>query len=98
MTDFYTKIDDALIMAGLSSAQVSLIKAGAPIFGDAGQLDSLGLVRLISAVSTGFEDVGVDMFDMMFDLDVEAIDAFATRDTIHAFLTRVVGTQLSAVA
>ncbi|WGW04521.1 hypothetical protein [Tropicibacter oceani] len=88
MTDIYSRIDEALLMCGLQPAQVVAIKAGAPIYGDNGQVDSLGLVRLISAVSTGFQDMGVDMFDMMADLDVEAIEAFADRDSIHAFLMR----------
>lgn len=98
MTDIYTRIDEALIMTGLSTKQVVAIQAGAPIYGDNGQLDSLGLVRLISAVSTGFEDQGVDMFDMMTELDVEAIEAFASRESIHAFLTRVLASRQTEVA
>ena len=89
MTDLYSRIDEAFIMAGLQPQQISAIQSGAPIFGDNGQVDSLGLVRLISAVSSSFDDMGVDMFDMMADLDVEAVDAFASRETVHAFLTRV---------
>lgn len=88
MQEIYTRIDDALTMAGLHSKQVAEIQAGAQIYGDTGMVDSLGLVRLISAVSTGFEDMGVDMFDMMAELDDEAIEIFADRASIHAFLVR----------
>jgi acyl carrier protein len=98
MTDIYSRIDEALIMSGLKAAQIEAIKAGAPIYGDNGQVDSLGLVRLISAVSSSFEDRGVDMFDMMADLDVEAVEAFADRASIHAFVSRFVSETESEVA
>lgn len=96
MIDIYARIDDALAMSGLKPAQIAAIKSGAPIYGDTGQVDSLGLVRLISAVSTGFQELDIDMFDMMADLDVEAIDAFADRESIHAFLTRFLATRQAA--
>ncbi len=94
MQNVYARIDDALIMAGLPASQITQIKAGAEIYGDNGLIDSLGLVRLISAVSTGFEDMGVDMFDMMAELDVEAVEAFANRESIYAFLARILPAQL----
>lgn len=97
MIDIYSRIDEALAMSGLQPAQLAAIKAGAPIYGEAGQVDSLGLVRLISAVSTGFQELDIDMFDMMADLDVEAIEAFADRESIHAFLTRFLATRQVAV-
>lgn len=95
MNTLFDKIDDAMIMSGLTAQQVNQARAGAAIFGDNGLLDSLGLVRLISAVSTSFEDVGIDMFDMLVDLDVEAVEAFASRQSIHDFLTRVVGSKMA---
>ena len=98
MTDIYSRIDEALIMSGLKPAQIAAIQGGAPIYGDNGQVDSLGLVRLISAVSSSFEDCGVDMFDMMADLDVEAVEAFADRASIHAFVSRFVTGAESRVA
>lgn len=98
MTDIYTRIDEAMIMSGLTSSQIKAIQDGAPIFGDNGQLDSLGLVRLISAVSSNFQDLEVDMFDMMEDLDVEAVDAFANRESIHAFVSRFVTAPAATVA
>lgn len=98
MTDIYSRIDEALTMAGLHPTQIASIRAGGTIYGEDGQVDSLGLVRLISAVSTGFEDLGVDMFDMMADLDVEAVEAFADRDSIHSFLARVLAQRPAEVA
>lgn len=98
MTDIYTRIDEAMVISGLKPAQIEAIIAGAPIYGDSGQVDSLGLVRLISAVSSSFEDIGVDMFDMMADLDVEAVEAFADRASIHAFVSRFVPCDETEVA
>ena len=90
MQEIYSRIDEALVMAGLTGDQVKQIKAGARIYGTDGQVDSLGLVRLISSVSTGFEDFNIDLFDMMVDLDVEAVEAFADRNSIFEFMMRII--------
>ena len=98
MTDIYSRIHKALVMAGLDKRQIVAIRAGVPIYGENDQMDSLGLVRLISAVSTSFDDLGVDMFYMMADLDVEVVEAFANRDSVHAFLCRVLDVRPTEVA
>lgn len=98
MINLDSKINDALIMAGLSRPEIRKINDGATIFGSAGLLDSLRLVRLVSAISTGFEELDIDIFDMMVELDVETIDAFASRDTLLAFLERVVAEKCQPVA
>ena len=98
MINLDTKINDAMVMAGLSRGEITKINNGDQIFGKAGLIDSLRLVRLISAVSTGFEELDIDMFDMMVELDVEAIDAFAYRSNLVAFLERVTADKLQTVA
>lgn len=91
MPDVRTRILDALAMAGLSPSEITAVKGGTPIYGDAGIVDSLGLVRLVSAVSSSFEDLGVDMFDLLLEFDLEAASAFATLPAIEGFLSRTLG-------
>lgn len=98
IVDLNTKIADAMAMAGLSRQEIRQIDDGEQIFGEAGLIDSLRLVRLISAISTGFEEFDIDMFDMMVELDVEAIDAFAFKSNLVAFLQRVVDGKMRTVA
>lgn len=92
------KISDAMVMAGLSRSEIGKINEGHQIFGEAGLIDSLRLVRLISAISTSFEELNIDMFDMMVELDVEAIDAFAFKSNLVAFLERVTEAKLQGAA
>ena len=83
------KIAEAMVMAGLTPRHVAEAQAGAAVYGHDGMLDSLGLVRLIGAMSGSLEEHGVDMFDMLQALDVEAVDAFASFASIRTFLGRV---------
>lgn len=83
------KIAEAMEMAGLSARNIAAAQAGATVYGDDGMIDSLGLVRLIGAISGSLEEHGVDMFDMLQALDVQAVDAFASFASIRAFLDQV---------
>ena len=96
MPDVRARILDALAMAGLSSSEIAAVKGGTPIYGDAGIVDSLGLVRLVSAVSSSFEDFGVDMFDLLLEFDLEAASAFATLPAIEGFLGRALTPRAAA--
>jgi hypothetical protein len=91
------KIAEAMLMAGLSARLVEAARAGATVYGDDGMIDSLGLVRLIGAMSGSLEEHGVDMFDMLQALDVQAVDAFASFASIRAFLDQVLTTSTEAV-
>lgn len=86
MTDVKARILEALTMAGLGASDIAAVRAGTPIYGDEGVVDSLGLVRVVSAVSTGFEDRGVDMFDLLLECDLDAAAAFSTLPAIEAFI------------
>lgn len=98
IVDLNSKIAEAMVIAGLSRHDIAKIDAGHQIFGEAGLIDSLCLVRLISAISSGFEELDIDMFDMLVELDVEAIDAFASKATLLAFLERIVDSRIRSVA
>lgn len=82
-------LKNALILAGLDKSDCARVMNGAQIYGDHGLLDSVGLVRLIGGVSLGFEDLGVDMFDMLEALDANPADVFIDKASIIAFTTRV---------
>lgn len=82
-------IGDAMVMAGLHPHQIQRIADGGPIYGDGGEVDSLGLVRLIGALGQTLEEHGIDLFDMMQVLDIEAADAFASLASLEAFVTRI---------
>jgi hypothetical protein len=88
-------LNNALIMTGLSRDEVAAVMVGGPIYGERGVLDSMGLVRLIGGVSLGFEDLGVDMFDMLEALDSNPAEVFADKASIVAFTTRVLTEVLS---
>jgi acyl carrier protein len=88
-SDLDRMIGDAFVMAGLQPRQIAHIAAGGAIYGDAGQLDSLGLVRLIGALGETLEGRGIDLFDMMQVLDLEATEAFASVASIRAFVMRI---------
>lgn len=88
-TNFDQMIGDAMVMAGLGSRQIDDIRAGAAVYGDTGQLDSLGLVRLIGALGQTLEERGIDLFDMMQVLDLEATAAFASLASIRSFVARI---------
>ncbi|MEP4199144.1 MAG: hypothetical protein ABJL99_26255 [Aliishimia sp.] len=87
-------LGNALTLAGLSKDECSQVMNGAQIYGDDGLLDSVGLVRLIGGVSLGFEDLGVDMFDMLEALDANPADVFADKASIIAFTTNVLNEML----
>jgi len=95
---FDRMIRDAMIMAGLQPGQIEEITAGGAIFGETGQLDSLGLVRLIGALGQTLEERGIDLFDMMQVLDLEATDAFASLASIRAFVLRILADTPAEVA
>ncbi len=99
MFDITAKVTEALrnalTLAGLDRDEVARVMAGGQIYGDNGVLDSMGLVRLIGGVSLGFEDLGVDMFDMLEALDSNPAEVFADKASIIAFTTRVLGEVLA---
>jgi acyl carrier protein len=96
--DLNRLIQDAMIMAGLQAEQIDEITAGGAIYGEAGQLDSLGLVRLIGALGQTLEDRGIDLFDMMQVLDLEATEAFASLASIQSFVLRIMPATSAEVA
>lgn len=95
MLDVTPKVTDALqqalVMTGLDRTDIARAMDGASIYGERGMLDSMGLVRLIGGVSLGFEDLGIDMFDMLEALDANPAEVFADRPSIVAFASRVLG-------
>lgn len=97
MYDVRAKVVDALVMAGVSKEHIAEIRNGAQIYGEGGILDSIGLVRLIGGVSLGFEDLGIDMFDMLESLDMEAATAFSDMKSIVEFTERVLSEKMSEV-
>lgn len=94
MLDVTAKVTEALrnalIMTGLGKDDIAHAMSGGQIYGERGLLDSLGLVRLIGGVSLGFEDLGLDMFDMLEVLDANPSEVFADKESIIAFTSRVV--------
>ena len=99
MLDVTAKVTDALrnalIMTGLGKDDIAHVMAGGQIYGERGLLDSMGLVRLIGGVSLGFEDLGLDMFDMLEALDANPGEVFADKASIVAFTSRVVAEVLA---
>ncbi|MGJ8628486.1 MAG: hypothetical protein ACSHXB_16110 [Sulfitobacter sp.] len=81
-------LSNALTLAGLSKEDSARVMNGAQIYGDNGLLDSVGLVRLIGGVSLGFEDLGVDMFDMLEMLDENPAEVFTDKASIIEFTSR----------
>jgi hypothetical protein len=82
-------LSNALVMAGLGRQDVIDVMAGGQIYGENGLLDSVGLVRLIGGITLGFEDLGIDMFDMLEALDANPAEVFTDKANIMAFTTRV---------
>ena len=101
MFDITAKVTDALknalVMTGLGKEDIAQIMDGHEIYGDQGLLDSMGLVRLIGGVSLGFEDLGLDMFDMLEALDANPAEVFADTTSIIRFTSRVVAEVLAEV-
>ena len=93
MYDIQAKVTEALsnamIMSGLPKRDITNVMNGATIYGDDGVLDSVGLVRLIGGVSVGFEDLGIDMFDMLEEMAANPAEVFSTKASILEFTSRV---------
>lgn len=87
--NYKQQIQNALVMVGLHQEQITNIQNGAPIVGDLGVLDSLGLVRLISALGAELEDQDIDLFDLLHDMDVSPDQAFSSHASISQFLRQV---------
>ncbi|WP_429933056.1 hypothetical protein [Agrobacterium vitis] len=95
MYDVTAKVSDALVMAGLGKEQIARAMAGGQIYGNTGVLDSLGLVRLIGGISIGFEELGIDMFDMLEALDANPAEVFTDVPSIVRFTQSVLTSVLA---
>lgn len=91
-------LKNAMIMSGLPKRDIANVLGGAMIYGETGLLDSVGLVRFIGGVSVGFEDLGIDMFDMLEEMAANPAEVFASKDSILAFITPILQDALAEPA
>jgi hypothetical protein len=86
--DYQGLIMTSLWEIGVDPEQVELIKSGAPIYGEAGLLDSVHLVSLIVVLEdtlTKAFDTPVNLFSERGD---ELLDEFKDVTTLASFLER----------
>ena len=86
--DYHALLSSSLLSIGLDPELVLQIEDGAEIYGDAGLLDSVYLVGLITAM----EEVLAKAFDTPIDLfterGVSLLDEFKDANTLVSFLER----------
>jgi hypothetical protein len=73
MTDPKHIIRQSLENSGLGLSRINDIFSGAQIFGATGILNSLELVQFLASIS---EEMDIDVFDLIGDLDMSTSTAF----------------------
>jgi len=83
MPDAKTAINLSLQQIGLGPNRIKDIFAGTQIFGTAGVLNSLELVHFIASLS---EELHVDVFVLIDDLDITSSTVFQNIDGLCRFI------------
>lgn len=83
MPDAKTAIRLCLEQTGLGPNRINDIFAGTQIFGTAGVLNSLELVQFIASLS---EELHIDVFVLMDDLDITSSTVFQNIDGLSRFI------------
>lgn len=86
--DFRKLISSSLLSIGVDMDSVRQIEDGAEIYGEAGILDSLHLVSLISTVGDVLCELFGEPVGLLQEPDWTLIDHFRNIDTLVSFLTQ----------
>lgn len=83
MLDAKTIIRQALEQTGLGPSRLDDIYGGAQIFGPTGVVNSMEFVQFLSVLS---EDIRVDVFDLLGDIDIITSTIFSNIDELSSFV------------
>lgn len=83
MLDTRSTIQQALKETGLGPTRVRDILDGAQIYGPTGILDSLEFVHFLSSLS---DQIGVDAFELLGELDIATSTIFRNIDELALFV------------
>ncbi len=83
MLDTRSIIRSSLEQSGLGPTRISEVLAGSQIFGPAGILNSLELVHFVATLS---EELKIDVFVFMSDLDITSSAAFRSITDLSSFI------------
>lgn len=79
-----TIIRHALEQTGLGPSRLDDIHSGAQIFGPTGVVNSMEFVQFLSVLS---EDLRLDVFDLLGDVDIVNSSIFSNIDELSSFVT-----------
>lgn len=83
MLDAKSTIRQALEQTGLGPTRIDEVLSGAQIYGPMGVMDSLDFVRFLSSLS---DQIRVDVFDLLGELDIATSTIFRNIDELSIFL------------
>lgn len=83
MLDAKSTIKHALEQIGLGPTRIDDVFGGAQIFGPTGVVNSLEFVHFLSSLS---ENIRVDVFDLLGDLDIATSTIFRNIDELSLFV------------
>ncbi|WP_299961147.1 hypothetical protein [uncultured Roseobacter sp.] len=83
MSDAKTIIRQALEQTGLGPSRLDDIDGGAQIFGPTGVVNSMEFVQFLSVLS---EDLRVDVFELLGDVDIVTSSIFSNIDALSGFV------------
>ncbi|SCW88843.1 hypothetical protein SAMN02927900_06146 [Rhizobium mongolense subsp. loessense] len=83
MLDVRSIIRFSLEQSGLGPTRIAEVLAGSQMFGATGILNSLELVHFVARLS---EELNIDVFTFMSDLDITSSTAFQSIDDLSRFI------------
>ncbi|WP_112804224.1 hypothetical protein [Rhizobium sp. SYY.PMSO] len=83
MLDIRSIIRFSLEQSGLGPTRIGEVLGGTQIFGPTGILNSLELVHFVARLS---EELNLDVFTFMSDLDITSSTAFRSIDDLSRFI------------
>jgi acyl carrier protein len=83
MRDIRSIIRFSLEQSGLGPTRIGEVLCGSQIFGATGILNSLELVHFVARLS---EELDIDVFTFMSDLDITSSTAFQSIDDLSRFI------------
>ncbi|MER9408705.1 MULTISPECIES: hypothetical protein [unclassified Mesorhizobium] len=89
MLDTKSTIRHALEQTGLGPTRIDDVLGGAQIYGPTGIMDSLEFVHFLSSLS---EQIRVDVFDLLGELDIATSTIFRNIDELSLFVEAKVAT------
>jgi hypothetical protein len=87
--DYRSLISASLLTIGVDSERVSLIEAGAELYGERGLIDSAHLVSLMAALEERLDSIADTPIDLFAQQDT-LLEAFRTTNTLMFFLEQLV--------